>query len=170
MAWMCQILLWRLPHHVRASSFTQIWHFTPLWTTHKSYPPIPHGHVIPILSAMQGHPEAPRLWEIHADKILHGIGLVPKTHEPRLYSGVIDNDRILLLRQVDDFSVAVVSQSITLHVFDLIDEQLTSPPKWLGLISLFNRIDVIQSQHCIKILCKASYIDRACDKYLDSWM
>jgi hypothetical protein len=33
------------------------------WTIHKKRPPIPHGHMIPILSAMQGHPESPRLWE-----------------------------------------------------------------------------------------------------------
>lgn len=38
------------------------------WTLHKGRPPIPPNHVIPILSAMQGHPEAPRLWEKHADK------------------------------------------------------------------------------------------------------
>ena len=40
------------------------------WWAHKKRPPIPHGHVIPILSAFQGHPEAPRLWEKHADRII----------------------------------------------------------------------------------------------------
>jgi hypothetical protein len=30
------------------------------WVKHKQCPPIPQGHVIPKLSAMQGHPEAPR--------------------------------------------------------------------------------------------------------------
>jgi hypothetical protein len=29
------------------------------WMEHKKRPPIPPGHVIPILSAMQGHPESP---------------------------------------------------------------------------------------------------------------
>ena len=33
------------------------------WVNHKKRPPIPDGHVIPVLSAMQGHPESPRLWE-----------------------------------------------------------------------------------------------------------
>ena len=37
------------------------------WVKHKQWPPIPPNHVIPILSAMQGHPESPRLWEKHAD-------------------------------------------------------------------------------------------------------
>ncbi len=31
------------------------------WELHKRRPPIPPGHVIPALSAMQGHPESPRL-------------------------------------------------------------------------------------------------------------
>ena len=32
------------------------------WVNHKKRPPIPDGHVISVLSAMQGHPESPRLW------------------------------------------------------------------------------------------------------------
>jgi hypothetical protein len=139
------------------------------WTHHKHNPPIPPGYMIPILSAMQGHPEAPRLWEKHADRILRGIGLVPTTHEPCLYSGVINNHCVLLLRQVDDFSVAAASQSITSHFFDLIDDHLTIPLKRLGLITLFNGIDVLQTRDYIRISCR-SYIERACKKYLDSWM
>jgi hypothetical protein len=29
------------------------------WVLHKKRPPIPDGYVIPILSAMQGHPKSP---------------------------------------------------------------------------------------------------------------
>ena len=47
--------------------------FTDWWTNHMKRPPIPPGHVIPINSAMQGHPESPRLWEKHADSILRDI-------------------------------------------------------------------------------------------------
>jgi len=35
--------------------------FNKWWVNHKKHPPIPPGHVIPILLAMQGHPESPRL-------------------------------------------------------------------------------------------------------------
>ena len=49
--------------------------FNEWWVQHKRLPPIPPGHVIPILSAMQGHPESPRLWEKHADEILREIRL-----------------------------------------------------------------------------------------------
>ena len=55
------------------------------WVQHKGQSPIPNGHVIPILSTMQGHPESPRLWEKHADSILSELGLEPTIHEPCLY-------------------------------------------------------------------------------------
>ncbi len=60
--------------------------FLEWWINHKKRPPIPHGHVIIILSAMQGHPEFLRLWEKHANSILHEISLVPTTHKPCLYT------------------------------------------------------------------------------------
>jgi hypothetical protein len=44
--------------------------FNKLWVNHKKRPPIPNRHVIPILLAMQGHPESPHLWEKHVDQIL----------------------------------------------------------------------------------------------------
>ena len=37
--------------------------FNDWWTKHKKRPPIPPGDVIPVLKAMQGHPESPRRWE-----------------------------------------------------------------------------------------------------------
>jgi hypothetical protein len=40
------------------------------WTNHLGNPPIPKGHVIPIKKNLQGHPEAPRLWNKHIDKII----------------------------------------------------------------------------------------------------
>jgi hypothetical protein len=61
------------------------------WTNHKGFDPLPLNAVIPVLSAMQGHPESPQLWEKHADAILRDVGLTPNTHKPCLYSGVIDD-------------------------------------------------------------------------------
>ena len=143
--------------------------FKAWWTVHKGRPPIQDNYVIPILSAMQGHPEAPRLWEKHADKILRSIGLFPTTHEPCLYSGLVDGQRVLLLRQVDDFAVAAPSDQVASTIFDLIDDHLTIPLKRLGLISLFNGIDIVQTKHFIKLSCK-SYVERICEKYLDGWL
>jgi hypothetical protein len=69
--------------------------FNDWWVLHKKRPPIPTGHVIPILSAMQGHPESPRLWEKHADAILRNLGLTPTVHEPCIYLGCVAGKRII---------------------------------------------------------------------------
>jgi hypothetical protein len=50
------------------------------WVNKKGKTPIPDGHVIPVLGAMQGHPELPCLWEKHIDRILRNIGLTPTIH------------------------------------------------------------------------------------------
>ena len=139
------------------------------WVIHKGRAPIPKGHVIPVLAAMQGHPESPRLWEKHIDRILRDIGLVPTSHEPCLYSGTIEGQRIIFKRQVDDFAVAAPNKRIADILFDEIDDRLSIPLKRQGLIDLFNGMDVVQTRHYVKITCQ-SYIERICQKYLDTWM
>jgi len=56
--------------HIRPDRAFHKW-----WEHHKGRPPIPPRHAIPVLSAMQGHPESPRLWEKHADAILRELGV-----------------------------------------------------------------------------------------------
>jgi hypothetical protein len=69
------------------------------WYVSRYVSEIPEGWVIPVLAAMQGHPESPRLWEKHCDRILRNIGLVPTTHEPCLYSGHMDSEKVYFKRQ-----------------------------------------------------------------------
>jgi hypothetical protein len=74
---------------------------------HKHNPPLADGEIIPILSAMQGHPESPCFWKKHADTILRKISLIPMVHEPCLYSGTINGNQIIFKCQVDDFAIAM---------------------------------------------------------------
>jgi hypothetical protein len=76
------------------------------WVNHKKQLPITPGTVIPILWAMQSHPEYPRLWEKHADAILWECGLVATIHKPCLYLGLIKGKRVILKQKVDDFAIA----------------------------------------------------------------
>jgi len=99
------------------------------WVKRKHRPPIPLGHVIPVLSAMQGHPESPRLWEKHADAFLRELGLTPTIHEPWLYSGTVDGIRIIFMRQVDDFAIAAPDERTSDILLDMIDEKLSIPLK-----------------------------------------
>jgi hypothetical protein len=134
--------------------------FREWWTLHKKRPPLPPGYVIPIQSAMQGHPESPRLWEKHANSILRLLGLTPTIHEPCLYSGIVDGQRVLLMRQVDDFAIATSNESTANALLDLMDNRMNIPLKRQGLLNMFNGIDIVQTKHYIKIDCH-SYINLA---------
>ena len=103
--------------------------FKKWWVQHKLRPPIPPGHVIPVLSTMQGHPESPRLWEKHADAILRELGLTPTIHEQCLYSGTIAGTRVIFMRQVDDFAIAAPNEKTSHILLDMIDEKLSIPLK-----------------------------------------
>jgi hypothetical protein len=103
--------------------------FNEWWMQHKKRPPIPDGQVIPILSAMQGHPESLRLWEKHADHILHELGLTPTVHKPCLYSGRMDGNRVIFKRQVDDFAIAAPDSRTADILLDMINDALLMPLK-----------------------------------------
>ncbi len=139
------------------------------WEHHKGRAPIPPGHVIPVLSAMQGHPKSPCLWEKHADTILHDLGLTPTVHEPCLYSGVINGNRVIFKRQVDDFTIGAPDQRTADILLDMLDEKLTMPIKRQGLLDMFIGVDIIQTRDYIKIDCH-TYVDKFCAKYLKTWL
>ncbi len=143
--------------------------FNEWWENHKGNPPIPPGHVIPVLSTMQGHSELPRLWEKHTDVILQELGLTPTTHEPCLCSGTIDGKRIVFMRQVDNFAISAPNQRTADILMDMLDEKLTMPIKQQGLLDMFNGVDVVQTKHYIKIDCH-TYINKFCSKYLNTWL
>ena len=74
---------------------------------------------------MQGHPESPHLWEKHADAILRECGLSPTTHEPCLYSGVIEGSQVLFKRQIDDFAVAAPNEYTANVLLNMIGKKLS---------------------------------------------
>ena len=119
---------------------------------------------------MQGHPESSRLWEKHIDSIIKDVlQFRPTTQEPCLYVGEIDGTRVLFLRQVDDFSVACQNARIADIVWDMLDSALSIPLKRMGLVTLFNGMDITQTRHYVKIHC-TTYIKHICEKYLSDWM
>jgi hypothetical protein len=94
---------------------------------------------------MQGHPESPRLWEKHADKILGDIGLTLTVHEPCLYLGVINNNRVLFMRQVDNFAIAAPDKITPKILMDIIDDKLKIPIKQQGYLDMYNGVDVLRT-------------------------
>ena len=139
------------------------------WWAHKGRPPIPDGYVIPVEAAMQGHPESPRLWEKHIDKILRRHGLHPTVHEPCLYSGVISAQRVVFKRQVDDFAIATTNQGTADKLFDLINSNLQIPLKRQGLISLYNGLDILQSRWFVKVSIQ-TWLLKIMEPYFNDWL
>ncbi len=143
--------------------------FQEWWVNHLGRPPIADDEVLTGQHCWQGHPQASRQWDKHSDSILRRIGFTPTTHEPCLYSGIIENERVLFMRQVDDFIVSAPSERIANIVYDMIDEHITFPIKRLGLATLFNGVDIDQTAEYIKISVE-SFLDKIMPKHLEQWI
>jgi hypothetical protein len=98
--------------------------------------------------------KSPRLWEKHINAILQSIGLKPTIHEFCLYSGYIGEQQIYFLHQVDDLAVAAATEEIGQQLIHIINNKVRIPIKLHGIITRYNAIDVLQTQHYIKISCK----------------
>jgi hypothetical protein len=78
----------------------------------------------------------------------------PTKHEPCLYSGFIDNHKVLFLRQVDDFAVASTSTAPAEKLINLINDKMRIPVKHLGIIHRYNGMDIHQTKHYVKLTCE----------------
>jgi hypothetical protein len=116
--------------------------------------------VIPVERALQGHPEAGRLWETMIVEILSKMNFKSTTHERNLYHGFIDSTLVLICRQIDDYAIASVSQDIADRLIAFINSHATTAnhgigsPSASGITSRYNGLDVHQTSHYIKISCE----------------
>jgi hypothetical protein len=68
-----------------------------------------------------------------------------------MYQGTINEERIIFLRQVDDFAVASKHEKTAQLFLDTINALLRIPLKSLGLVNRFNGNDIHQTRKYIKI-------------------
>jgi hypothetical protein len=137
------------------------------WYQARHHVPLDRSKVLPVLHALQGHPESGRLWEHYINAILSSSELVfsTTTHDRCIYTATFDNTKVLLLRQVDDFCLAAPSESFARQIFGIIGRKLqqpneaTPPFEYLGLITDYNGVDVNQTSHYIE-LTSTGYISR----------
>ena len=130
------------------------------WYYDKYKKHVPKGYVLRVNHAIQGHPEAPRLWSEFIDTIIRTkLKFVPTTHEQCLYKGTFKGKEVLFLRQVDDFSVASSDEMVCNQVIDEISKYLTAPLKNLGRVDRFNGVEVQQTDKFVK-LHNTQYIEK----------
>jgi hypothetical protein len=117
------------------------------------------GMVLPVLHALQGHPESGKLWEEHINKILAlpELNFQSTTHDRTIYTGTFEGERIMLLRQVDDFALSCSRESTAVAVYDFNGKQLQQPDEpqppfsYLGLLDDYNGVDVSQTADYIEL-------------------
>ena len=71
-----------------------------------------------------------------------------------MYSGILQKERIFLLRQVDDFAVSAPTSELATLLLKNIQKHLTQPLKLLGILSMYNGLDIAQTDKYIKLTCK----------------
>eukprot|EP00536_Pseudo-nitzschia_multiseries_P009159 jgi/Psemu1/22499/gm1.22499_g len=95
---------------------------------------------------LTGRPESGRLWEEHINHILTSSELNFKStvHNKYIYQTTFDNNKILLLCQVDKFLVSCNNETTTIKIYNIIGKCLqhtskhASPFKYLGLATYYN--------------------------------
>jgi hypothetical protein len=113
--------------------------------------------VLPVLKALQGHPEAGALWETHINNILDDLKIVFTTHERSIYRGTIKGKIVLVCRQVDDLAVACSDPAVAQGLIDDIGKEVDLVSQ--GILSSFNGVDVDQQREYVKVSCH-SYLSR----------
>ena len=123
--------------------------------------PIPDVYVIPILKALQRHPESPRLWDKHISKMLtHKLGFKSTVNEPCLYYRCDSNDNVtLILRQVDDFLVENKSSKECDKIGKQIQDRMINPFNKLGTIRKFNGVNIDKKRDFNHVHCQ-TYINK----------
>ena len=132
------------------------------WYYHRYGKNIDRSLVLPVLHALQGHPEAGALWETTINGILSDLGFKSTTHERSIYRGTIDGQRVLICRQVDDLAVACGDVSVSKGIIARIGERVDMTGN--SILTSFNGVDVEQTRDYIKISC-ASYIERVLESH-----
>ena len=79
--------------------------------------------VLPVLHALQGHPELDKLWESHIPDTFKCT-----THERTIYSTTFRSvNKVLLLCQVNDYALASPDKEIAKAIYDTIGKRLMLP-------------------------------------------
>eukprot|EP00957_Ditylum_brightwellii_P162712 12390552-Ditylum_brightwellii.AAC.1 len=81
--------------------------------------------VLPVLSALQGHPESGALWAKTVEEIIVPLRFTRTKHDNALYIGLYIGEEILICRQVDDFKFAAKNESA---IRDVNASPLSAPP------------------------------------------
>lgn len=78
-------------------------------------------------------------------------------HKPCLYNSITNGDPIFLPSQVDNYTVAAPNTNAANACFVMIQKGLNQPMKRLGILTVFNGINVSQGNRFIKLPFETFY-------------
>ena len=133
------------------------------WNAQHPNHPITTDHVMRVRHGLQGHPESPRLWEKHINRVLTDVQVVNSPHAPCLYFGKYNDQECMVLRQVDDFSTAALQMETAKDLY----EELGRHCKLVvedGPMKIMYGVDIEQTRDYIK-LHSGTYLTKLMEDY-----
>jgi hypothetical protein len=73
------------------------------------------------------------------------------------------------MQQVDDFAIAALDEITSKILMDIIKDKLKIPIKQQGYLDMYNGVNVLQTQHYIKINVK-TFINNVFEHHITTWM
>jgi hypothetical protein len=126
--------------------------------------PLPPDAIVPVLKKLQGHPEGPRIWGVRCHGVLIALKFKATPCAPCLYHGTFNNEFILFLRIVDDFSILCALEETYILLCDKLDLNWQVPMACYVMMKHFNGIDISQLTTHISISSK-TYLDTVFKNY-----
>ena len=77
------------------------------------------------------------------------LGILQQCTNHAFTPEIINGQRVLFVRQVDDFAIAAPDARTADLLLGMIDNKLTIPVKRQGYLDMYNGIDVQQTRHYI---------------------
>ena len=138
------------------------------WYHHTYGTEIDRSLVIPVLGALQGHPEAGPAFSKFMNERLKKLGLTTTTHEPCIYRGMIQGAEVFILRQVDDIAISSKSTATTQFIIDTLNKDMDLTTRGLLDNKLYNGMDIEQTRDFVRLSSK-TYITKL-EKNHAAWL
>jgi hypothetical protein len=107
--------------------------------------------VLPVLCALEAHPEAGSSWSNKIESILiNELNRVSPTHEPCLYIGHYANQEVPIGQHIDDFMIAALHEEGQWDLFAHLATKINIGIE-PGLLSHYNHIDKVKDHEYLKI-------------------
>ena len=119
---------------------------------------------LPVQHSLQGHPKSSKIWMRMIDRVLiEKMGFLSTTHDRCVYHKQVDDELILMMRQVDDFMIACTDENMAKNIANIIATKICFqtekycgevPIEFLGMVDDYIGVDINQTGCFVKMSAK----------------